>query len=79
MSVESAKQFLERMKTDEEFAKKVMGCKDAEERMAVVAEAGFDFTAEEVNEVGGELSDSDLDAVAGAGCLVDSCGLKELF
>lgn len=75
MSVESAKAYVERMKTDEEFNKKVKECKDSEARMAFVKEAGFDFTSEEIKELGGELSDSDLDAVAGAG----SCWCKTLI
>ena len=67
MSVESAKAFIKKVKNDEDFSKKVKECKDAEGRMALVKEAGFDFTAAEIKEVGGELSDSELDVVAGAG------------
>ncbi len=74
MSVESAKAFIERMKTDEEFSEKVKGCKDAEERMACVKEAGFDFTNEELKEVSENLSDDELDGVAGGIiCLTDIC------
>ncbi|WP_028307983.1 Nif11-like leader peptide family natural product precursor [Desulfitibacter alkalitolerans] len=73
MSVESAKKFLEKMKTDEDFNQKVKGCVDAEERMAFVKEAGFDFTMEEIKEVSENLSDDDLDAVAGGMCLTDWC------
>lgn len=65
MSMEDAKSFIERMKTDEEFAKKVTAAKDAEERMAVAREAGFNFTTSEINEAAGELSEGDLDIVAG--------------
>jgi predicted ribosomally synthesized peptide with nif11-like leader len=65
MSIESAKSFIERMKTDEAFAKKVTACKDAEERSAFVQEEGFDFTASELREAGTVLSDDDLEGVAG--------------
>lgn len=65
MSVESAKEFVARLKTDEVFCQKVKACKDAEERMTFVKEAGFSFTAEEIKEVDGQLSDDELDAVAG--------------
>ena len=68
MSVESAKSFMEKIKTDEEFAKKVKECKDAEARMAFVKAEGFDFTVEEIKGIQGELSDDELDAVAGGGC-----------
>ncbi|MDD2582922.1 MAG: Nif11-like leader peptide family natural product precursor [Desulfuromonadaceae bacterium] len=67
MSIESAQTFLERMKTDEEFAKNVMACKDAESRKAYVKEAGFDFTPEEALELRGELTDDQLDVIAGGG------------
>ena len=36
MSIESAKAFIERMKTDEDFAKEVKECKDADVRMTFV-------------------------------------------
>ena len=66
MSIEAAKSFIERMKTDEVFAKKVTACKDAETRMAFAKDSGFDFTAAEIREkTTGELSDDDLENVAG--------------
>lgn len=67
MSVESAKAFIEKMKTDEGFAKKIKECSDNEARMAFAKESGFNFTVEEIK-LEGELSDDDLDAVAGGGC-----------
>ncbi|HHY28044.1 MAG TPA: Nif11-like leader peptide family natural product precursor [Desulfitobacterium dehalogenans] len=79
MSIESAKAFMEKMKTDQDFAKKVMAAKDAEERRVLVKEEGFDFSTAELKEVGAELSDSELDAVAGGACLIDTCGLSELW
>ena len=65
MSIESAQAFMERMKTDGEFAKNVTECKDSEARMSYVKEAGFDFTLEEVKTVTSELTDNMLDSVAG--------------
>lgn len=79
MSIESAKAFTEKMKTDSEFAKKVLACKGGTERIEFVKKAGFDFTKEEIKEVTSELSDDELNAVAGGGCIVDSCGLSEVF
>ena len=67
MSVESAKLFIEKLKTDEGFAKKVKECKDSEARISLVKESGFDFTIEEIKGIQGELSDDELDAVAGGG------------
>lgn len=67
MSIESAKAFLDRMKTDEEFAKKVIACKNADTRMAYIKNEGFDFTVAEINTVKDELSEEELDLVAGGG------------
>lgn len=47
MSVESAKAFIDRMKSGVEFARKVKACKDSKERRTFVKDAGFDFTAAE--------------------------------
>lgn len=67
MSIESARLFWERMKTDENFVKLINGCKDAESRMLCVKAAGFCFTADEAREVSCELSDEEMDMVAGSG------------
>ena len=64
MSVQSAKSFIEKVKTDEGFAKKLKECKDEEARMVFAKASGFNFTVEEIRSEG-ELSDNDLDAVAG--------------
>lgn len=72
MSIESAKAFLEKWKTDEDFAKQVNECKDAASRKAFVNAAGFDFTKAEIDEATSQLSDEQLDSVAG-GCGVDMC------
>ncbi|MEN6462097.1 MAG: Nif11-like leader peptide family natural product precursor [Syntrophomonas sp.] len=65
MSIHSAKKFIERMKTDEDFAKKVIACKDSEERLAFVKMEGFDFTSAEITQKAGELSDEELERVSG--------------
>ena len=65
MSVESAKLFIERMKTDKEFAQKVTDCKDTEARIAFVKAAGFDFTSDEAKKATGELNEEELDALSG--------------
>ena len=49
MSIESAQAFIERMKTDEEFARKVTECADAKSRQAYVRGEGFDFSAGDIN------------------------------
>lgn len=58
MNVESVKSFMERMKTDKEFATKVATCKDAAARMEFIASQGYEVTEH-------ELSDEDLEHIAG--------------
>ena len=65
MSIESARAFVERVKTDEEFAKRVTGAASREERLEISKSEGFDFTPEELKTVTGELSVEELETVAG--------------
>ncbi len=83
MSIESAKAFLERMKTDEDFRKEVGEIATAEERMAFVTAAGFDFTKEELKNVQEkmQLTDDELELVGGGvgECIVAGDGSGETF
>ncbi len=54
MSVEFAKRFIDRMKTDETFAKRFMECRDPYARRAFEEKEGYEFSAKEVKEAGGE-------------------------
>jgi len=74
MSLESAKVFVERMKSDEDFRKKVNECKDRELRMNVVKEAGYEFTKQDINNIINELTDNDLNSIVGGlECGYDGC------
>ncbi len=65
MSIESAKAFLERVKDDEDFRKELEEQASAEERIKFAKAQGFDFTKEEIDSLKDELSDDQMDAVAG--------------
>ena len=67
MSMESARAFIERMKADEEFAKKIMAETTAESRISLARGEGFNFTAEEIVSCSGELTDDILEDVTGGG------------
>lgn len=67
MSVESARDFLKRLKDDEAFKSKISTIADKEERIKFVESEGFDFTEEEFNQVRKELSPEALDQAAGGG------------
>ncbi len=71
MSKESAKAFFELVKSDEDLAKKLHEAKsEAEVRVLIDAAGDYDFTQAEwkdavLAETGVEISDADLDKVAG--------------
>ncbi len=65
MSIESAKEFIERMKTDTEFARQVGSQKNKEARIKFVLDQGFNFSEQELKEVREEIPDEELDRVAG--------------
>jgi predicted ribosomally synthesized peptide with nif11-like leader len=69
MSIESAKAFLEKVKSDEDFQKQLAAFKDGAARLEFAKKAGFDFTLDEIAKVKEEqgLADEELDGVAG-GC-----------
>ena len=86
MSIESAKEFLEKVKSDEDFSKKVGEKAAPEERMEYIKTAGFDFTKEELDTVTSELSVEQLEEVSGGhwGCgstheAENSCGQKGCY
>ncbi len=68
MSFESAKAFIEKINTDEDFRNKVIACKDPESRMAFVKSQGFDFTADDITQAKRELGEDVLDAIDRGGC-----------
>lgn len=65
MSVESAKAFVETMNNDQEFANKINEFKSWEEAKEFIKIAGFDFTQEELKGGSGELTEQELEKVAG--------------
>jgi len=67
------KAFVERLKTDEDFRQRVQDAEDGETRLAFAKAEGFDFTRDEIDEVASELSDDELDDVAGAGSEYVGC------
>ena len=81
MSIESAQAFIEKMQTDSDFRERVVALKSREQRRSFINNEGYDFTKEEFEQAkqkfaiettssDGELSDEDLENVAGGrvGC-----------
>lgn len=65
MSIESARAFMERMKIDQDFATKIREFKNLDDVKEFIKKADFEFTLEELNGVRGELTEQELDNVAG--------------
>ena len=65
MSLDQARLFIERMKSDVAFAKRIMAIEDVAERLACIESEEFECNEAEIKEVAGELSDKELDGAAG--------------
>jgi predicted ribosomally synthesized peptide with nif11-like leader len=71
MSLDQARLFIERMKSDEAFAKRVMAIEDVAGRMACIQSEGFACNEAEIKEVSGELTDIELDSAVGGGLRIN--------
>jgi predicted ribosomally synthesized peptide with nif11-like leader len=65
MSQKAAKAFFEKIKTDEEFRKKVMAAENDADRMKLIKAERFDCTLEEINEYDRQATDRNLDKICG--------------
>jgi predicted ribosomally synthesized peptide with nif11-like leader len=73
MSIESARDFLTKVAKDEEFRKRLGGCKSRPEQQQFAQGAGFEFTRDEMKAAAGELQDADLDVISGGSCCGFTC------
>ena len=67
MSKAAAQAFVDKMKTDEEFKKKIMAMEDVDQRMKLINSEGFDCTADEINELSRELSSEEIEGLVLSG------------
>jgi predicted ribosomally synthesized peptide with nif11-like leader len=65
MSLDQARLFIEKMKSDEAFRNHIMAIENVEARLATASDAGFACTEAEITEVQSELSDEELDQASG--------------
>ena len=75
MSEEQLKAFLEKVKADTSLQDKLKASADANAVVAIAKEAGFSITAEDIQSATVELSDDELEQVAG-GCQINSAKLS---
>ena len=74
MSVESAKAFVGKFNADEAFRKSLDDAADDAAKQKIAVDAGFDFTKDDLkavtSEKKGELSEAELESVAGGASAV---------
>ena len=67
MSEEQLKSFLEKLKADTSLQEKLKGAADADAVLAIAKDAGFSISADDLKNAQSELSDEELEGVAGGG------------
>ena len=65
MSIDDAQKFMEKVKHDEDLQALLNNVSDNESKLQIAKDAGFDFTIEEAKKAKEELSEDDLDSIAG--------------
>ena len=67
MSEEQLKAFLEKVKGDTSLQEKLMAAADADAVAAIAKEAGFSISVDDLTKGQSEISDEELEGVAGGG------------
>ena len=65
MSEEQLKSFLEKVKTDTGLKEKLKAAADSDAVLAIAKEAGFSISADDLKNAQSELSEEELEGVAG--------------
>ena len=78
MSEEQLKAFLEKVKADTILQEKLKAAADSDAVLAIAKEAGFSISADDLKNAQSELSDEELEGMAGGGpnpswCRVTGC------
>ena len=74
MSKEQLKAFLEKVKADTSLQEKLKAASDANTVAAIAKDAGFSISADDLKNAQSELSEEELEGVAG-GCQINSAQL----
>ncbi|MFO8032980.1 MAG: Nif11-like leader peptide family natural product precursor [Desulfohalobiaceae bacterium] len=67
MSIEQAQAFFEKVKNDEDLAKRLSEAPDSERKLEIARQEGFEFDLEEARKAKDEISDDELENIAGGG------------
>ena len=79
MSEEQLKSFWEAIQADPSLQEKLKASTDADAIATIAKEAGFEISAEEIKRAQSELSDEQLDGVAGGRSLLSDCGWEDTW
>jgi predicted ribosomally synthesized peptide with nif11-like leader len=80
MSEEQLKAFLEKVKADTSLQEKLKAAADANAVAAIAKEAGFSISADDLTKTQSELSEEELEGVAGGGNQKNcNCRFTKLF
>ena len=81
LSEEQLKSFLAKVKDDTSLQEKLKGAADADAALAIAKEAGFAITAQDIQSMQSstDLSDEELEAVAGGNCRILSWCAESLM
>ena len=70
MSEDQLKAFLEKVKADTSLQEKLKAASDADAVVAIAKEAGFSISADDLKKAQSEISEEELEGVAGGGSVV---------
>jgi predicted ribosomally synthesized peptide with nif11-like leader len=79
MSEEQLKAFLEKIQGDTNLQEKLKAAADANDVAAIAKEAGFSVSADDINKAQSEISDEQLEVVAGGGTRAGTCSFKPFW
>jgi len=74
MSKESAKKFMEKIKSDSGFAQKCENCEDGDQAVALAKDEGYNFSKEDLESASKEMKDEEGENIAVR--LMNRCLLK---
>ena len=78
MSEEQLKALLEAVKADAGLQEKLKAAADADAVVAIAKAAGFVISAEELKRAQAEVSEEELEGVAGGGDLITICAVQSM-
>ena len=72
MSIESARKFIEQLKTDQSLYHRVAACDSNAARLSLILSEGFDCTEDEIESAAKELSDAEVEMMPNGGVAGDA-------